>query len=125
MKITIVFGLLVASTTCQAQLNCVITGGTNNGTIIQICTIPGKLTFQSAIAEELVGKLSPGKPVTLMAVGSPSDWAVGTEYASFIQGRGFNVNLNRIGAQIPPPDHPITINDSPNMTFVTIFPAAR
>jgi hypothetical protein len=117
----------VATASIAHAQNCVISGGTNYGSITQNCTIvgPTKLAFQQAIADELVSKLPPGKTVLVEAIGSPNDQAVGRQYAGFIQSRGFKVELALTGSQSPPPDHPITIQSGPDRTFVTIFPAAR
>lgn len=51
---------LVSAIPSWAQ-NCMITGSTNYGTIIQNCTVvgPTKLTFEPAIAAELLSRLPP------------------------------------------------------------------
>src|SRR5215467_9645109 len=50
-------------TTVGWTQSCVITGGINLGTTTQNCIVvgPARLTFQPALAEELISKLSPGK----------------------------------------------------------------
>jgi hypothetical protein len=62
-------------TTVGWTQSCVITGGIDLGTTTQNCIVvgPARLTFQPAIAEELISKLSPGKPIRLRTVGRDSD----------------------------------------------------
>ena len=114
--------ILACSTLASAQ-NCVVIGTTNFGMINQNCG-PSKLTFQPAIAEELVSKIPPGKLVRLMSVGSNSDQGVANQYQQFLVGRGFNIERSIIGMMAPPPDHPITVNDVGNAVIVTIAPSA-
>jgi hypothetical protein len=87
---------------------------------------PTKLTFDQAIAEELVSKLPTGKPVRLRGVGSQNDQAVVSQYQQFLQDRGFQVARDVIGMLSPAPDHKITLGD-PNAAqmVVVIAPSAN
>jgi hypothetical protein len=124
-SIGIVAALLVPTTSSWAQ-NCVISGGVNNGTITQNCTVIGrtKLAFESPVAEELASKLPAGKPVRLMSVGSGSDQRVAGQYQQFLQSRGFSVERTIIGMLAPPPDHPISIQVTDPATILVIAPSA-
>lgn len=118
---------LVSATPSWAQ-NCVITGSTNYGTIIQNCTVvgPTKLTFEPTIAAELLSKLPPGNPVQLVSVGSANDHSVADQYGDFLQSRGFKIlKRDRIGMLSPPPDHPITIITTEPNIIIMIDPSAR
>jgi hypothetical protein len=87
---------------------------------------PVRLAFDQAIAEELVSKLPPGKPVRLRGVGSQNDQAVVSQYQQFLQDRGFQVVRDIIGMIAPPPDHKIMLGD-PNAAqmVVIIAPSAN
>jgi hypothetical protein len=117
---------IASASTCLAQ-NCVVSGGTNYGSIEQHCTVvgPTKLVFEPAIAEELVRKIPPGRPIRLMSVGSAGDQAVATQYQQFLQSHGFQIERTTIGMMAPPPDHPISIQDGGNLVTVLIAPSAR
>jgi hypothetical protein len=63
---------------------------------------PTRLTFDSAIGEDLISKIPPGKPITLQSIGSSSDQAVADQYQRFLQSRGFNIaTRNMIGMMAP------------------------
>lgn len=102
-------------------------GSTVYGTVEQHCIVmgPTKLTFQPAIAEELVSKLPPGKPIDLIGVGSQRDLAVAGQYAKYLKDKGFDVSMSTTGMYAPPPDYKITIGDpkAPRIT-VLIAPSA-
>ncbi|HEV2713939.1 MAG TPA: hypothetical protein VGU64_01665 [Terriglobales bacterium] len=51
------------------------------------------LAFDPAIADQLVGKLPRGKPIDVVAVGSPADWGVASHYAEYLKTKGFEVTL--------------------------------
>jgi hypothetical protein len=107
---------------------CVITGGIDLGTTTQNCIVvgPARLTFQPAIAEELISKLSPGKPIRLRTVGRDSDQRVADEYGRYLQSRGFQIAEHHITTYtIPEPKHPITIRDEGAMIDLTVAPSAR
>jgi hypothetical protein len=115
-------------TTVGWTQSCVITGGIDLGTITQNCIVvgPARLTFQPAIAEELISKLSPGKPIRLRTVGRDSDQKVADEYGRYLQSRGFQIVEHHITTYtIPEPKHPITIRDEGSMIDLTVAPSAR
>jgi hypothetical protein len=121
-----IIAVLLASASAAWAQNCVITGGINNGTITQNCTVIGrtKLTFQAAIAEELASKIPPGKLVQLSSIGSASDQEVANQYQQFLLGKGFTVQRTTIGMTSPPPDHPVFIQVTDAVTVVMIAPSA-
>lgn len=90
-------------------------GGNNT-----INVAPTRLPFDSAIGDQLISKLPPGKPIAVMGVGSQSDWAIADQYTQYLKSKGFDVNLSLIGMMAPPPDHKISIGD-PNATRVTVI----
>ena len=55
------------------------------------------LAFDPAIADQLVGKLPRGKPIDVVAVGSPADWGVASHYAGYLKTKGFEVTLTKVG----------------------------
>jgi len=115
-------------TTVGWTQSCVITGGINLGTTTQNCIVvgPARLTFQPAIAEELISKLSPGKPIRLRTVGRDSDQKVADEYGRYLQSRGFPIAEHHITTYtIPEPKHPITIREEGSMIDLTVAPSAR
>ena len=116
-------------TTVGWTQSCVITGGIDLGTITQNCIVlgPARLTFQTAIAEKLISKLSPGKPIRLRTVGRDSDQNVADEYGRYLQNRGFQIAEHHITtyAMAPEPKHPITIRDEGSMIDLTIAPSAH
>lgn len=124
--IAIVAVLLASSSAARAQ-NCVITGGINNGSITQNCTVvsPAKLTFEPAIAEELANKLPPGKPVHVEGVGSQSDRAVAAQYAKFLQDKRLSVTFSSTVMLLSPqPEHKISIvNPAAPTVLVVIAPS--
>jgi hypothetical protein len=115
-------------TTVGWTQSCVITGGIDLGTITQNCIVvgPARLTFQPAIAEELISKLSPGKPIRLRTVGRDSDQKIADEYGRYLQSHGFQIAEHHITTYtIPEPKHPITIRDEGAMIDLTVAPSAR
>jgi hypothetical protein len=125
--LTTVFVFLNLTTVGWTQ-SCVITGGIDLGTTTQNCIVvgPARLTFQPAIAEELISKLSPGKPIRLRTVGRDSDQKVADEYGRNLQSRGFQIAEHHITTYVvPDPKHPITIRDEGSMIDLTVAPSAR
>ena len=87
---------------------------------------PQKLTFNQGIADEVLSRIPPGKPIMMQSVGSNADQAVADEYQRFLQGKGFVVQRARIGMMAPPPDHKITLGDpSQAQMIIIIAPSAN
>lgn len=83
------------------------------------------LAFDPAIADQLVGKLPRGKPIDVVAVGSPADWGVASHYAEYLKTKGFEVTLTKVGMVSPPPDQKIKISDASDPRVgVIIAPSA-
>jgi hypothetical protein len=83
------------------------------------------LAFDRAIADQLVGKLPAGKPIDVVAVGSPADWEVVGQYAEYLKTKGFKVTLLRIGMVSPPPDQKIKVGGASDPRIgVIIAPSA-
>src|SRR5262249_45882422 len=115
-------------TTVGWTQSCVITGGINFGTTTQNCIVvgPARLTFQPAIAEELISKLSPGKPIRLRTVGGECDQKGSVEYGRDLQSRRFPIaEHHNSTSTIPEPKHPITIREEGSMIDLTVAPSAR
>jgi len=74
-----------------------------------ITNIAPSLAFDRSIADQMVGKLPRGKPIDVVAVGSPADWGVADQYAEYLKIKGFKVTLSRMGMVVPPPDQKIAI----------------
>jgi hypothetical protein len=86
---------------------------------------PNRLTFNPATADQLIGKLPPGKTIDVVAVGSAADWEVASQYADYLKTKGFEVTLSRMGMLVPPPDQKIRIGDvSDPRVGVIIAPSA-
>jgi hypothetical protein len=122
----IVAAWLALASPAAAQ-NCVITGGTNYGTITQNCIVTGriKLTFQLAIADELVHRLPPGKPIRALTVGNERDQNIAVDYLRYLQKAGFQITeRNTTGAVLPVPEHPITIFDNGSFVNLLISPSS-
>jgi hypothetical protein len=83
------------------------------------------LAFDRAIADQMVGKLPKGKPIDVVAVGSPADWEVVGQYAEYLKTKGFKVTLSRMGKIVPPPDQKIAIGPASDPRVgVIIAPSA-
>jgi hypothetical protein len=83
------------------------------------------LAFDPEIADQLVGKLPGGKPIDVVAVGSPADWGVAGQYAEYLKTKGFEVTLTKVGMVSPPPDQKIKIGDASDPRVgVIIAPSA-
>ena len=83
------------------------------------------LAFDRAIADQMVGKLPRGKPIDVVAVGSPADWGVADQYAEYLKTKGFKVTLSRMGKVVPPPDQKITVGPASDPRVgVIIAPSA-
>lgn len=110
---------------CYAQ-NCVISGGVNNGSIIQNCIIlgPQRLIFRDDIAEEMIKRLPGGKPIYFASVGSNRDQSVANQYLQYLEAHGIRFAGRRIiGAISPPPDYPIIIEDQGDNITLLIDPS--
>jgi hypothetical protein len=96
-------------------------GGTNT-----INVGPTRLLFDTAIGDELAGKLPTGKPVMLQTVGGNADQAIADQYQQYLESKGFQVARMKIGVMGPPPDHKITLGDpnAPQMVVI-IAPSAN
>ena len=116
---------LFAGTPALAQ-NCVITGTTNYGSIIQNCIFSGpqRLTFQPSIAEELVRRLPSGKPISVEGVGSPADQAIAGQYAKYLKDKGFDVSFGLTDVLVPVPTSKISIQRVGDGFRVIIAPSA-
>jgi hypothetical protein len=115
--------MLPASALAQ---NCVISGGVNNGLIVQNC-VPVKpiLAFDPTIAEELVRRLPSGKPINVMSVGKQRDQLTANQYIEYLQKNGFHIaRHDSTIVMIPEPEHPITIYDVGSTVNLEISPSA-
>lgn len=87
---------------------------------------PQRLTFDSAIAAELLRHMPKGKPVLAESAGSSADHAVAAQYLKFLEANGFTIkNWNRSGMILPPPAKKIVIQVLPDQTVLIIAPSAN
>src|SRR5262249_35637025 len=108
------------------------TKGTNNtnnqsvGTDILKITGPQRLLFDATIGDQLASKLSTGKSIEILAVGSRTDWNIANQYAQYLKAKGFDVSFTRSNETVPPLDRKITIRDDPTASpiIVIIAPSA-
>jgi hypothetical protein len=87
---------------------------------------PERLPFDAAIGDQLASKLPTGKSIAIMAVGSRTDWNIGSLYAQYLKAKGFDVSLSRSSETVPPPDRKISVRDDPATSpiIVIIAPSA-
>jgi hypothetical protein len=97
-------------------------GGTNTLNIIG----PQRLLFDATIGDQLASKLSTGKSIEILAVGSRTDWNIADQYAQYLKTKGFDVSFTRSSETVPPLDRKITIRDDPTTSpiIVIIAPSA-
>lgn len=110
----------------QQTQNCVITGGINNGSIVQNCIIlgPQRLTFQTDIADEIITRLPKGKPIYFASVGSDRNQQIAYQYFQYLEANGIHfAGGTRIGVIVPPPDYPINIRDRGDNIQLLIDPS--
>jgi hypothetical protein len=108
------------------------TKGTNNtnnqsvGIDILKITGPQRLLFDATIGDQLASKLSTGKSIEILAVGSRTDWSIANQYAQYLKAKGFDVSFTRSNETVPPLDRKITIRDDPTTSpiIVIIAPSA-
>lgn len=82
---------------------------------------PARLTFQPAVADDLIRKLPAGKPVVIHSVGSDQNQQIATQYHQYLLKHGIQVKSRvGFGVKAPPPDYPITIDDRGDTVFLTI-----
>jgi hypothetical protein len=124
-RAAVLIAAFFVSAPIQAQ-NCVISGGINNGSITQNCLFngPQRLTFQPAIADELIRRLPAGKPIAVEGVGSQVDWAIAGQYAQYLKDKGFNVEFGLTGILSPPPSSKINIQPAGDGFRIIIAPSA-
>lgn len=84
---------------------------------------PQKLVFSEALGNLLLERMPIKKPVTLEAIGSPSDWKVGADIQAFLQKNGYSTDLSTIGMQVPPPMHKISLTILPDHYILTVSPS--
>jgi len=83
----------------------------------------GKLQFTDDVANQLLSAIPKDKPLTVLAVGSQSDIAVGQQILEFLHSNGYQARMETFGMLIPPPDGPLTWN--PKTSVLTVAPSAR
>jgi hypothetical protein len=86
---------------------------------------PGRLAFSSALGSELLAKMPIKKKVDITSVGGAADQAVAIDIQNFLQQNGYDVSRKSTAILVPPPDHKISLGDSPNGYVLTIAPSAN
>src|SRR5215469_5190653 len=87
---------------------------------------PERLLFDATIGAQLASKLSTGKSVEILAVGSRTDWNIANQYAQYLKAKGFDVSFTRSNETVPPLGRKITLRDDPTTSpiIVIIAPSA-
>ena len=87
---------------------------------------PERLLFDATIGDQLASKLSTGKSVEILAVGSRTDWNIANQYAQYLKAKGFDVSFTRSSETVPPLGRKITLRDDPTTSpiIVIIAPSA-
>jgi hypothetical protein len=86
---------------------------------------PQRLAFSSQLGSELLAKMPSKKKVIVRSVGSEADQSVATIFQNFLQQNGYDVARISIGMLVPPPDHKISLGDSPDGYVLIIAPSAN
>jgi hypothetical protein len=102
------------------------TNNQSGGTDILNIIGPQRLLFDATIGDQLASKLSAGKSIEILAVGSRPDWNIADQYAQYLKAKGFDVSFTRSSETVPPLDRKITIRDDPTTSpiIVIIAPSA-
>ncbi len=82
---------------------------------------PQRLPFDATIGDQLAGKLSTGKSIEIMAVGSRTDWNIADQYAQYLKAKGFEVSFSRTSETVPSLDRKITIRDDPTTSPIVVI----
>ncbi len=86
---------------------------------------PQRLAFSPDLGNELLAKMSNKKKVIIRSIGGYADQAVASEIKDFLQRNGYEVTLTPIGMLMPPPDHKISLGESPDGYVLTVAPSAN
>jgi hypothetical protein len=79
-----------------------------------------------SLEEELIQKLPQKKPVSLMSVGSPRDWATGGRCGDFLEKNGFSVvERLTLAIAVPAQEEEITVYDEGARYYVIIAPSGE
>ena len=73
------------------------------------------------IGDQLASKLSTGKSVEILAVGSRTDWNIANQYAQYLKAKGFDVSFTRSSETVPPLDRKITLRDDPTTSPIVVI----
>jgi hypothetical protein len=100
--------------------------GGSNTIIITTPPAPPKFAFDPAIADDILKKLPPGKPIRLRSIGPDSDQAIASQYLEYLKARGVRVPFrDMIGVMFPSPTKKISISEDGAETVLTIAPSAH
>jgi hypothetical protein len=103
-----------------------ITSYGQQGGITGIVNIgPQRLVFSSELGSELLARMPRKKKVNITSVGGVADQAVAIDIQNFLQQNGYEVSRISVGMLLPPPDHKISLGDSPDGYVLTIAPSAN
>ena len=96
--------------------------GNNNFNCNTLNLAPPRLTFNEEV-QKVVLTIPKDKPLKVTAVGSQSDWDVGTKIGKFLQDSGYNVEMQYTGMLSPPQDHALSLRDAPLERELIVTPA--
>ena len=82
---------------------------------------PERLLFDATIGDQLASKLSTGKPVEILAVGSRTDWNIANQYAQYLKAKGFDVSFTRSSETVRPLDLKSTLRDDPTTSPIVVI----
>ena len=98
-------------------------GGTVNQTYVN--EVPPKLRFTEGLGLDLLSKIAKNKPLNITLTGSQSDLQVGEDFANFFRRHGYIVNYISTMMLMPPPEHQMTLTESPTSRDLVIAPSVR
>lgn len=95
-------------------------GGITAGTVI---LTPQRLQFSNALGNDLLQKMPVRKNVILEGIGGAADQQVAVQFHEFLLANGYSVSRSQIGGRSPPPDHRISLRDTPDAYILTVAPS--
>lgn len=99
-----------------------VNNGTNFGQIGD--TIYGKLPFEltEGLIHQVVVACPSGVPVHVEAIGSTKADRMLPALLNALANAGHKFRVSRIGMKSPPPEYPLSVTATPNVTVVTLAP---
>ena len=86
---------------------------------------PSRLVFSQQLGDELLRTLPREKKVSMTSVGGNADQAVASQIQQFLQNNGYTVERMAAGMLAPPPDHKISLRNTPDASILIVAPSAN